>query len=122
MEKPSLQFCSAAKWKFEIFSREQLRRSFTFKVVGVDLDSADESAVTETKHGPLPTGNLQDPLLVHLQGDETKEETHSNCTFINVHEDSRDISGKWEHLCGTPVIRMFLVIQDILESGDVFWS
>lgn len=46
---------------------KQLRRPSTFEVVGVDLDAADHSRMTKTEHGPLPTRNLEDPPLVHLQ-------------------------------------------------------
>lgn len=39
----------------------------TFEVVCVDLDAADHSKMTKTKHSPLPARDLQDAPLVHLQ-------------------------------------------------------
>lgn len=50
----------------------QSRWVLTFEVVCVNLDAADHSRVTQTKHGPLPTRDLQDPLLVHLQDDRQR--------------------------------------------------
>lgn len=113
MEKHRYSFVLFLNGNLRYFPEEQLRRASTFEVVCVDFDAADDSAVTETKHGPLPAGYLQDPPLVRLQEEETFEDTHSNCTFINVHKDNGDVSGQWEYI---------LEIQDILESEDMFWS